>query len=206
MKKTNIISFPESPQSEQRFRQIQAEQMMEITQAQIDRILSFELGGWVAQTREQLQQYLEQAMLHGLMRSNYGVHFDTIRAIEYLSRIISDSIGYSGWTFHLLTGEEIDNIAIPESDRFFLNIVNLLYKKDTNFQEYLFATMSDSYNQRAELITTRDFNATEDLRYLFIEIGGILELITASITDTLQAYFVYQHNDTRVILFRKNIR
>ena len=45
MNTDNISSFPSSIQAEQRFRRIQAEYMMGMTQVQIDRILSFELEG-----------------------------------------------------------------------------------------------------------------------------------------------------------------
>ena len=153
MNTDNISSFPSSIQAEQRFRRIQAEYMMGMTQVQIDRILSFELEGWVSQNREQLRQYLEQSMLYELMSVNYQIHFDTIRAIEYLSRLISDSIdNYIWWSFISLTREQVDSMILPESDKFFLNFVYSLYREDANFQEYLYVTMSDYYNQRAELI------------------------------------------------------
>lgn len=203
MKNSNITSFPTSFQADQRFRQIQAIEMMGMTQVKIDRILSFELGGWVVQTRDQLRQHLEQSILHGLMRVNYQILFDTIRAIEYLSGIISDSMNNIWWSFYTLTGEQIDTLIIPESDRFFLNFVYSLYKEDANFQEYLYITMSDYYSQRAESIITPDASVTEDLRCLFVEIGGILELITASITDTLEPYSVYRQKDMRVVPFRR---
>ena len=204
MNTDNISSFPSSIQAEQRFRRIQAEYMMGMTQVQIDRILSFELEGWVSQNREQLRQYLEQSMLYELMSVNYQIHFDTIRAIEYLSRLISDSIdNYIWWSFISLTREQVDSMILPESDKFFLNFVYSLYREDANFQEYLYVTMSDYYNQRAELIITPDTSVTEDLSYLFIEIGGILELIATSITDVLEPYSIYPKNTNNVVPFRK---
>ncbi len=204
MNTDNISSFPSSIQAEQRFRRIQAEYMMGMTQVQIDRILSFELEGWVSQNREQLRQYLEQSMLYELMSVNYQIHFDTIRAIEYLSRLISDSIdNYIWWSFISLTREQVDSMILPESDKFFLNFVYSLYREDANFQEYLYVTMSDYYNQRAELIITPDASVTEDLSYLFIEIGGILELIATSITDVLEPYSIYPKNTNNVVPFRK---
>ncbi len=94
-------------------------------------------------------------------------------------------------------------MILPESDKFFLNFVYSLYREDANFQEYLYVTMSDYYNQRAELIITPDASVTEDLSYLFIEIGGILELIATSITDVLEPYSIYPKNTNNVVPFRK---
>ena len=89
-------------------------------------------------------------------------------------------------------------MILPESDKFFLNFVYSLYREDANFQEYLYVTMSDYYNQRAP-----DASVTEDLSYLFIEIGGILELIATSITDVLEPYSIYPKNTNNVVPFRK---
>lgn len=94
-------------------------------------------------------------------------------------------------------------MILPESDKFFLNFIYSLHKEDANFQEYLYVTMSDYYSQRAEYITTPDDSVTEDLRFLFIEIGGLLELIATSITDALEPYFKYPQNDANVLEFRK---